>query len=113
MVVANDNLVCRYIGSGNFNRLAQTPVADNEVLIYTDPVDERAVLIRGFLESIRSEEVRKKVPQEFSENDLAAVIVEMVRNLLDSLLVEFDRLSNGAKMSSSDSKVVVCAVISW
>jgi len=47
------------------------PLADNEALIYTTIGD--AVLIRGF-DCIRSQELKQRLPEQFSENDLAAVM---------------------------------------
>lgn len=113
MIAIYNHLQCRYLGSGNLNTLRKIPLADNEVLIYTEPNGDRLVLLRGFLEFIRSDEVRKKIPQQFSENDLAEVLIEMVETLLNSLLVEFDWLSHSMPKSSSDSQVVVCAILSW
>ncbi|MBE9054246.1 hypothetical protein IQ243_28415 [Nostocales cyanobacterium LEGE 11386] len=111
MAIGN-SLVCRYLGWGDFNQFRQMPLADHEVLIYTTPIGSAPVLIRGFLNCIRSEEVKEKLPQQFSENDLAAVMVEMVRTLPDSLMQEFNEWFYHNQKVLSDT-VVVCAVISW
>jgi hypothetical protein len=107
-----DRLECRYLGWGDFNQFRQMPLADNEALIYTTPIGDAPVLIRGFLDCIRSKELKERLPERFSENDLAAVIVEMVRTLPDSLMTEFNEWFHGAQKVSSGT-IVVCAVISW
>ena len=88
-MTAGDSLKCRYVGWGRFNKLRQMPLAGNEALIYTTSIGNVRVLLHGFLNCIRSEEVKKRFPKQFSENDLAGVTVAMVRNLPDGLLQEF------------------------
>ena len=153
-MTAGDSLECRYLGWGRFNKLRQMPLTDNEVLIYTSPIGNVQVLLHGFLNCIRSEEIKKRFPEQFSENDLAGVTVAMVKNMPDGLLPEFHAgvtvamiraLSDGllpefhagvtvamsttlsdsllpfnewewfdsAERSSSDTKLVVGAVIGW
>ncbi|MEA5506043.1 hypothetical protein VB735_23575 [Halotia wernerae UHCC 0503] len=111
MTISN-SLECRYLGWGDFHRFHQMPFAKNETLIYTTPIGSAPVLIRGFLNCIRSEEVKEKLPQQFSENDLVAVMVEMVRTLPDSLMQEFNEWFYSNQKVSSNT-IVVCAVISW
>lgn len=91
------------------------PLTDNEVLIYTTPISNVWVLIHGFLNCLRSEEIKKRFPEQFSENDLVGVTVAMIRTLSDSLLQEFNELEwfDSAEKFSSDTKIVVGAVISW
>ena len=134
-MTAGDSLKCRYIGWARFNKLRQTPLTDNEVLIYTIHIGNIRVLLHGFLNCIRSGEIEKRFPEQVSENDLAEVTVAMVRNLPDGLLLEFHAGVTGAMIrafsdsllpefnewewfdsaerSSSDTKIVVGAVISW
>lgn len=111
-MTASNSLECRYLGWGKFEQFRQMPLANNEVLIYTTAIGREPVLIRGFLNCIRSEEVTEKLPQQFSENDLAAVMVEMVRTLPESLLQEFNKWSEDQQNVSSQM-IAVCAVISW
>lgn len=111
-MTTGNSLECRYLGWGDFNQFRQMPLADNEALIYTTPIGDAPVLIRGFLDCIRSEELKERLPERFSENDLAAVIVEMVRTLPDSLMAEFNEWFYGAQKVSSGA-IVVGAVISW
>ncbi len=88
-MTAGDSLECRYLGWGRFNKLRQMPLVDNEVLIYTTPIGNVRVLLHGFLNCLRSEEIKKRFPKQFSENDLAGVTVAMIRTLPDGLLREF------------------------
>lgn len=111
MTISN-SLKCRYLGWGEFNQFRQIALANNEVLIYTTAIGSEPVLIRGFLNCLRSEEIKDKLPQQFSENDQAAVMVEMVRTLPKSLLQEFNEWSENTQNVSSDN-IAVCAVISW
>ncbi|MBH8555230.1 hypothetical protein I8751_23350 [Nostocaceae cyanobacterium CENA357] len=106
MTISN-SLECRYLGWGDFHHFRQMPLAENEALIYTTPIGSVPILIHGFLNCIRSEELKEKLPQQFSENELVAVMVEMVRTLPDSLIQEF----NNQKIFSDN--IVVCGVISW
>ena len=112
-MTAGDSLECRYVGWGDFNKLRQMPLADNEALIYTPISGNVPVLIHGFLTCLRSEEVKKRFPEQFSENDLVEVIVPMLRNLPDSLLQEFNEWFDSAERYPSNGKIVVAAVISW
>jgi hypothetical protein len=111
-MTTGNSLECRYLGWGDFNKFRQMPLGDNEALIYTTPIADVPVLIRGFMDCVRSEELKEKLPERFSENDLAAPIVEMVRTLPNSLMAEFNELSESAKTVSPET-IVVCAVISW
>lgn len=104
-MATGNNLACRYLGWGDVNQFRQTPLADNEALIYTTPIGDRPILIRGFLDCIRSAELKVRLPQQFSDNNLAASMVEMVRNLPDSLIAQFNDWCN--------AHTVVAAVISW
>jgi len=105
-----NNLECRYLSWGDFNKFRQIPLADNEALIYTNPIGDRPTLIRGFLDCIRSEELKARLPKQFSENDLAASMVEMVRNLPDSLIAQFKDWCDAQKFADT---TVIAAVISW
>ena len=109
--IIGDSLECRYLGWGDFNRFQQMPLSDNEALIYTIPGAAPA-LINGFLDCLRSEVIKARVPEQFSENDLAEVMVGMVRTLPDSVLKELNEWSNNADKSSSDAPVVG-AVLRW
>ncbi len=108
-MTAGNSLECRYLGQGDLNQFRQMPLAENEALIYTSSIGDSPVLIRGFLDCIRSEELKERLPEEFSENDLASVIVEMVRTLPDMLL--FNESFHSAELSANTT--VVAAVISW
>ncbi len=111
-MTTSGRLECRYLGWGDFNQFRQMSLADCEALIYTTPIGDAPVMIRGFLNCIRSKELKGRLPEEFSENDLAAVMVEMVRTLPDSLMAEFHDWFHSSQKVSSDA-VVVAAVISW
>ena len=107
-MTAGNSLECRYLGSGDLNQFRQMPLAENEALIYTTFTGDVPVLIRGFMDCIRSEELKERLPKRFSENDLASVIVEMVRTLPDNLL-----LFNESFHSELSANTRVVAVISW
>ncbi|KOP26763.1 hypothetical protein AMR41_09130 [Hapalosiphon sp. MRB220] len=106
-MTTSNSLECRYLGWGELKEFRQILLADNESLIYTTAIGNAPVLIRGFLNCIRSEELKKRLPEQFSENDLAGVMVEMVRTLPESLMAQFNECLN------TDDTQVVCAVISW
>ena len=108
-MTAGNSLECRYLGSGDLNQFRQMPLAENEALIYTTFTGDVPVLIRGFMDCIRSEELKERLPEQFSENDLASVIVAMVRNLPDMLV--FNESFHSAELSANTT--VVAAVISW
>lgn len=110
MMTAGNSLECRYLGSGDLNQFRQKPLAENEALIYTTFTGDVPVLISGFLDCIRSEELKERLPEQFSENDLVSVIVPMVRNLPDSLLI-FNESFHSAELCANTT--VVAAVISW
>lgn len=112
MMTAGNRLECRYLGWGDFNKFHQMSLADNEALIYTTAIGDAPVLIRGFLDCTRSVELKERLPEQFSENDLAAVIVEMVRTLPDSLIAEFNEWFHSSQRLSEDA-TVVAAVMSW
>jgi len=69
-MTAGNRLECQYLGWGDFNKFRQIPLADNEALIYTTPIGDAPVLVRGFIDCIRSEELKERLPEQFSENDL-------------------------------------------
>ncbi|MDM9384874.1 hypothetical protein QUB80_29890 [Chlorogloeopsis sp. ULAP01] len=77
-MTTSNSLECRYLGWGSLKEFRQIPLADDEALIYTTAIGNAPVLIRGFLNCIRSEELKRRLPEQFSENDLAGVIVEML-----------------------------------
>ena len=108
MLSADNSLECRYLGLGDLNQFRQMPLAENEALIYTTFTRDVPVLISGLLDCIRSEELKERLPEQFSENDLASVIVAMVRNLPDM------RVFNESFQSElSANTTVVATVISW
>ena len=109
MLSADNSLECRYLGCGDLNQFRQMPLAENEALIYTTFTRDVPVLISGFLDCIRSEELKERLPAQFSENDLASTIVAMVRNLPDMLV--FNEPFHSAELSANTA--VVAAVISW
>lgn len=79
--------------------------ARNARLIFTAAAQTAPVLIRGFLASVRSPAVGASLPPTVSENDVAQVIVEMVRTLPETLWKEWVQgEANGA---------VVCAKLRW
>ena len=102
-----NSLQCEYIGWGNLDRFQSQAVAENEALIFTPPADNAPMLIHGFLDCLRSPELQAKIPQQFSENDVAGVMVEMVRTLPESLLKEWRNQSN-----TTDQRAV-CAILRW
>jgi hypothetical protein len=99
------NIECRYLGWGDLQKFRQTSLADNEALIYTPPTGDIPVLIRGFLNCIRSNELKAKLPTQLSENDLVGAIVAMVRNLPDNLLAEFDEWLRSTQTKSTNTVV--------
>ena len=107
-MTAGNSLECRYLGQGDLNQFRQIPLAENEALIYTSPIGDSPVLIHGFLDCIRSEELKERLPKRFSENDLASVIVEMVRTLPDMLV-----FNEWLHSELSANTTVIAAVISW
>lgn len=109
--INGNSLECRYLGCGDFSKFQQMPLADNEALIYTIPGAAPA-LINGFLDCLRSEVIKARVPEQFSENDLAEVMVGMVKTLPDSVLKELSESSNNADQGSSNT-LVVGAVLRW
>lgn len=109
MMSAGNSLECRYLGRGDLNQFRQMPLAENEALIYTPFTSDVPVLIRGFMDCLRSEELKERLPEQFSENDLASVIVAMVRNLPDMLVL--NESFHSAELSANT--IVVAAVISW
>lgn len=111
MMSAGNSLECRYLGWGDLNQFRQITLAENEALIYTTPVIKVPVLIHGFMDYLRSEELKKRLPEQFSENDLAGSIVALVRNLPDGLIEEINESFHNAELSVNTT--VVAAVISW
>ena len=109
MMSAGNSLECRYLGWGDLNQYRLKPLAENEALIYTTFTRDVPVLISGLLDCIRSEELKERLPAQFSENDLASTIVAMVRNLPDMLV--FNEPFHSAELSANTA--VVAAVISW
>lgn len=111
MMSAGNSLECRYLGWGDLNQFRQIPLAENEALIYTTPVGKVPVLIRGFMDCLRSEELKERLPEQFSENDLAGSIIALVRNLPNSLIEKINESSHNVELSANT--IVVAAVISW
>ncbi|ABA23344.1 hypothetical protein Ava_3739 [Trichormus variabilis ATCC 29413] len=101
-----NSLQCEYIGWGNLEQVRSQPVAENEALIFTDPAGSAGILIHGFLDCLRSPELQAKIPRQFSENDVAGVMVEMVRTLPENLLKEWRNQSN-------TNQTAVCAKLRW
>ncbi|WP_250126389.1 hypothetical protein [Chroococcidiopsis sp. CCMEE 29] len=56
-MTTGNSLECRYLGWGDFNKFRQMPLGDNEALIYTTPIGDAPVLVRGFMDRIRSDEL--------------------------------------------------------
>lgn len=111
MMSAGKSLECRYLGWGDLNQFRQIPLAENEALIYTTPVGKVPGLIRGFMDCLRSEELKERLPEQFSENDLAGSIVALVRNLPNGLIEEINESFHNVELSANTT--VVAAVISW
>ena len=109
MMSAGNSLECRYLGSGDLKQYRQKPLAENEALIYTTFTRDVPVLISGLLDCICSEELRERLPAQFSENDLASAIVGMVRNLPDMRV--FNESFHSAELSADAT--VVAAIVSW
>jgi hypothetical protein len=103
----DNSLQCEYIGWGNLEQFHPSVINDSQVLIFTPIVGSAPVLIHGFLDCLRSPELLAKIPPQFSENDVAGVMVEMVRTLPDNLLQEWENQSN------ITDKTVVFAVLRW
>lgn len=99
-------LQCEYLGWGKLEELQSRPIADNEALLSTDPVDSPGALVRGFLNAARSQERQNKIPPQYSENDLAEPIVEMVRTLPEHTLQEW---SNPLKIQNT----ITAAILRW
>lgn len=104
--MAGDLLQCEYLGWGKLESFRSRALSENEALIYTEIAGTAPVLVRGFLDCLRSPELQVKVPQRFSENNLADFVVEMVRTLPESLLQEW------ANQLDTD-QTMVCAVLRW
>ncbi|MBG1241535.1 hypothetical protein [Nostoc sp. NZL] len=102
-----NSLQCEYIGWGNLEDFRSRAAAENEELIFTLPADNAPILIHGFLDCLRTPEVQAKIPQQFSENDVAGVMVEMVRTLPETLLKEW------RNQSHSTEQTAVCAMLRW
>jgi hypothetical protein len=103
----DNSLQCEYIGWGNLEQFRPSVINDSQVLISTPITGSAPVLIHGFLDCLRSPELLAKIPPQFSENDVAGVMVEMVRTLPDSLLQEWGNQSN------ITDKTVVFAMLCW
>ncbi|MBD6618371.1 hypothetical protein FNW02_21725 [Komarekiella sp. 'clone 1'] len=99
-------LQCEYLGWGKLEPFRARSLSENEALIFTAIAGTAPVLIRGFLNCLRSPELEAKIPQQFSENDVAGVMVEMVRTLPESLLQQW------ANQSNTD-QTMVCAILRW
>lgn len=104
--MSNDSLDCEYVGWGNLEQFQSRSLGKNEALIFSPPADSAPPLIQGFLDSIRTPEVRAKIPSHFSENDVAGVMVEMVRELPETLFQEW-------KIQSNNPATPVCAILRW
>ena len=97
---------CEYLGWGKLESFRSRSLSRNEALIFTEIAGTAPVLIRGFLSCLRSPELKAKIPQQFSESDVAEFVVEMVRTLPENLLQEW------ANQSNTD-RSVVCAILRW
>ncbi|MBA3921961.1 MAG: hypothetical protein H0X31_09795 [Nostocaceae cyanobacterium] len=102
--MSSNSVECNYLGWGELTNFQSKVVGKNEALIFTPPADSAPVLIQGFLDCLRSTETRAKIPSQFSENDLAGVMVEMVRTLPKDLWNEWTK---------DNAQKVVCAVLRW
>lgn len=102
-----NSLQCEYIGWGNLEQFRSRAIAENEALIFTPPAGNAPILIHGFLDCLRSPELQAKIPQQFSENDVAGVMVEMVRTLPKTLLKEWTNQSN------TTDQTAVFAMLRW
>ncbi len=101
------NLVqCEYIGWGKLESFRSRSLLTNEALIFTEIAGTASVLIRGFLDCLRSPELQAKIPQQFSESNIADFMVEMVRTLPESLLQEWANQSH-------TNQTMVCAILRW
>ncbi|MGL5082015.1 MAG: hypothetical protein ACRC8A_11070 [Microcoleaceae cyanobacterium] len=99
-------LQCEYLGWGKLESFRSRSLSENETLIFTEIAGTAPVLIRGFLDCLRSPELHAKTPQQFSESNMAEFMVEMVRTLPESLLQEW------ANQSNTDQNMV-CAILRW
>ena len=63
------------------------------------------------MDCLRSEELKERLPEQFSENDLAGSIVALVRNLPNGLIEEINKSFHNVELSAN--VIVVAAVISW
>ncbi|MCY7321096.1 MAG: hypothetical protein LH660_04680 [Phormidesmis sp. CAN_BIN36] len=104
--MAGSLLQCEYLGWGKLEPFRSRSLSENEALIFTEIAGTAPVLIRGFLNCLRSPELQAKIPQQFSENDVAEFMVEMVRTFPESLLQEWANQSN-------IDRFVVCAILRW
>lgn len=100
-----NSLACEYLGWGRLEELKSRPLAENEAFLSTMPVNSPGALVRGFLDAARSPEQQAKIPTQYSENDLAEPIVEMVRTLPEDAFQEWSNSSNQDK--------VVGAILHW
>ena len=57
--------------------------------------------IRGFMDCLRSEELKERLPKQFSENDLAGSIVTLVRNLPNSLIEKINESFHNIELSAN------------
>ena len=110
-MTAGNSLECRYLGWGDLNQFRQMPLAENEALIYTTAIGKVPVLIRGFMDCLRSEKLKQRLPIQFSENDLAESIVALARTLPNSLMEEINESFHSVELSPNTT--VVAAVVSW
>lgn len=99
-------LQCEYLGWGKLESFRSRSLLPNEALIFTEIAGTAPVLIQGFLDCLRSPELQTKVPQQFSENDVAEFMVEMVRTLPEMLLQEW-------ASQSDTNQTMVYAILRW
>lgn len=104
--MAGNLLQCEFIGWGKLESFRSRSLSENEALIFTEIAGTAPVLIRGFLDCLRSPELQAKVPQQFSENNVAQFIVEMVRTLPESLLQEWAN-------QSDTEQTMIFALLRW
>ena len=104
--MVGDLLQCEYLGWGKLESFRSRSLLANEALIFTEIAGTAGVLIQGFLDCLRSPELQAKVPQKFSQSNIADFMVEMVRTLPENLLKEW------ANQSNTD-QTVICATLRW
>ncbi len=102
--MSSNSLACNYLAWGELTKFRARVIGQNEALIFTATADNAPMLIRGFLDCLRSPELQAKIPPQYSENDLAAVMVEMVRTLPQDLWQDW---------ANDNNQQAVCAILRW